>query len=53
MDVHPEDRPGVVTCDLHAFLKKESNRRSARSTFKAMPIILTAKDEIEEWPTAP
>ena len=44
---------GEVTCDLFAFLTTEPNAEVGAIHPKAMPSILTTRDEIETWLTAP
>lgn len=46
-------REGETTNDLYAFLTTEPNADVARYHPKAMPVILTTADEIEQWLTAP
>jgi putative SOS response-associated peptidase YedK len=46
-------REGVTTNDLFAFLTTGPNAVVARIHPKAMPVILTKPDDIEEWMTAP
>ena len=46
-------REGEVTIDIFAFLTTEPNAIVAPIHPKAMPVILTAPDEIETWLTAP
>ena len=44
---------GEVTCDLFGFLTTEPNLEVAAVHPKAMPVILTAADEVEAWLQAP
>ena len=46
-------KEGETTIDLFAFLTTEPNAIVAPIHAKAMPVILTTSDEIEEWMTAP
>ena len=46
-------KDGLVTIDLFAFLTTEPNGVVAPIHQKAMPVILTAKEEVETWLTAP
>lgn len=46
-------KEGEVTADLFAFLTCEPNAEVAALHPKAMPVILTTADEIEQWMTAP
>lgn len=46
-------KEGEVTCDLYAFLTTEPNAIVAPIHPKAMPVILTEPDEVEQWLTAP
>ncbi len=46
-------KDGLVTIDLFAFLTTEPNGVVAPIHQKAMPVILTKKDEVETWFTAP
>ena len=46
-------KEGETTTDLFAFLTTEPNAVVAPIHSKAMPVILTKPDEIEEWMTAP
>jgi len=46
-------KEGEVTADLFAFLTTEPNNIVSPIHPKAMPVILTAEDEIETWMTAP
>lgn len=46
-------KDGLVTIDLFAFLTTEPNAAVAPIHPKAMPVILTTKDEVETWLTAP
>lgn len=46
-------KDGLVTIDLFAFLTTEPNAAVAPTHPKAMPVILTTKDEVETWLTAP
>jgi putative SOS response-associated peptidase YedK len=44
---------GLVTLDLFAFLTTEPNSVVAPVHLKAMPVILTTKEEVQTWLTAP
>lgn len=46
-------KEGETTNDLFAFLTTEPNAVVAPIHSKAMPVILTTSDEIEQWMTAP
>lgn len=46
-------KEGEVTTDLYAFLTSEPNREVGAIRPKAMPVILTEPDELEQWMTAP
>jgi len=46
-------KEGEVTADLFAFLTTEPNAEVGAVHPKAMPVILTAPEEIEQWLTAP
>jgi putative SOS response-associated peptidase YedK len=46
-------KEGEVTADLFAFLTTEPNAEVGALHPKAMPVILTTEDEIEQWLTAP
>lgn len=46
-------REGLITTDLFAFLTCEPNDIVAPIHGKAMPVILTTKEEVETWLTAP
>jgi putative SOS response-associated peptidase YedK len=46
-------REGETTNDIFAFLTTEPNAEVAAIHPKAMPVILTAPEEIETWLTAP
>jgi putative SOS response-associated peptidase YedK len=46
-------REGEVIVDLFAFLTTEPNALVAQYHPKAMPVILTAPDEIDAWSNAP
>jgi putative SOS response-associated peptidase YedK len=46
-------KEGEVTVDLFAFLTTEPNRLVGTYHSKAMPTILTTREEIELWMTAP
>lgn len=44
---------GPVTIDLFAFLTTEPNKVVTPVHPKAMPVILTTRDEVDTWMTAP
>ena len=46
-------KDGPTTDDLYGFLTTNPNAEVAAVHPKAMPVILTAPDEIEAWMTAP
>jgi putative SOS response-associated peptidase YedK len=46
-------KEGEVTADLFAFLTTEPNAEVGAIHPKAMPVILTTPEEIEQWLTAP
>ncbi len=46
-------KTGMETCDLFAFLTTEPSEPVKSVHPKAMPVILTASEEIEAWMTAP
>jgi len=46
-------KEGPVTIDLFAFLTTDPNAIVAPVHPKAMPVILTTRDEVEAWMTAP
>jgi putative SOS response-associated peptidase YedK len=46
-------KEGMVTIDLFAFLTTEPNTVVKPIHPKAMPVVLTSKDEVEAWLTAP
>jgi putative SOS response-associated peptidase YedK len=46
-------KEGEVTTDLYAFLTTEPNAEVASIHPKAMPVILTERDELDAWMTAP
>lgn len=46
-------KEGEVTCDLFAFLTTDANAEVATYHAKAMPVILTGRDEIDIWLSAP
>lgn len=46
-------KEGEITADLFAFLTTEPNAEVGAVHPKAMPVILTEPDEIEQWLTAP
>lgn len=46
-------KEGLITTDLFAFLTCEPNGVVAPIHPKAMPVLLTKEDEIEQWMTAP
>lgn len=46
-------RDGLETLDLYAFLTTDPNTEVAAVHMKAMPALLTTKDEVETWMTAP
>ena len=46
-------KEGEVTADLFAFLTTEPNAEVGAVQPKAMPVILTTPEEIEQWLTAP
>src|SRR3954447_2968 len=46
-------KEGETTNDLFAFLTTDPNREVGAIHPKAMPVILTTPDEIEQWMTAP
>jgi putative SOS response-associated peptidase YedK len=46
-------KEGESTNDLYAFLTTAAERRGRRHPPKAMPVILTTPDEIENWMIAP
>ena len=46
-------KEGETTNDLFAFLTTEANAEVGAIHPKAMPVILTSEDEIEQWLTAP
>ena len=46
-------KEGLVTIDLFAFLTTEPNGLVAPIHQKAMPVILTTRDEVETWLSAP
>jgi putative SOS response-associated peptidase YedK len=46
-------REGETTNDLYAFLTTEPNAEVGRVHPKAMPVILTQPDEVEQWLAAP
>lgn len=46
-------KEGETTNDLFAFLTTEPNKEVGAIHPKAMPVILTAQEEIERWMTAP
>jgi putative SOS response-associated peptidase YedK len=46
-------KDGLVTIDLFAFLTTEPNTIVKPIHPKAMPVLLTSKDEVEAWLTAP
>jgi putative SOS response-associated peptidase YedK len=45
-------KEGETTNDIYAFLTTEPNAVVAPIHAKAMPVILTTSDEIEQWMTA-
>jgi putative SOS response-associated peptidase YedK len=46
-------KEGEVTADLFAFLTTEANAEVGAVHPKAMPVILTTPEEVEQWLTAP
>ncbi len=46
-------KEGETTNDLYAFLTTEANRLVGAFHPKAMPVILTTREEIDVWMTAP
>lgn len=46
-------KEGITTNDLYGFLTTEPNAEVGAIHPKAMPVILTTPDEIEQWMTAP
>jgi putative SOS response-associated peptidase YedK len=46
-------REGETTNDLFAFLTTDANKEVGAIHPKAMPVILTTQDEVEQWMTAP
>jgi putative SOS response-associated peptidase YedK len=46
-------KEGEVTADLFAFLTCDRNAEVGAIHPKAMPVILTSRDEVEQWLTAP
>lgn len=46
-------KDGLVTIDLFAFLTTEPNRIVSPVHQKAMPVLLTTRDEVQTWLTAP
>jgi putative SOS response-associated peptidase YedK len=46
-------KEGAVTADLFGFLTTEANAVVGAIHPKAMPVILTSEDEVEQWLTAP
>ncbi|MHC4042849.1 SOS response-associated peptidase [Bradyrhizobium sp. 23AC] len=46
-------KEGETTNDLYAFLTTEANAEGFAIHPKAMPVILTTRDEVETWMTAP
>ena len=44
---------GEISCDLFGFLTTEANAEVGRYHPKAMPVILTEKDEWDRWLAAP
>ncbi|MBL6459217.1 SOS response-associated peptidase family protein [Belnapia sp. T6] len=46
-------KEGEVTADLFAFLTTEANAEVGAVHPKAMPVILTTSEEVEQWLTAP
>jgi putative SOS response-associated peptidase YedK len=46
-------KEGQTTNDLFAFLTTEPNAIVAPIHPKAMPVVLTAREEVEAWMTAP
>jgi putative SOS response-associated peptidase YedK len=53
MDLDAELKEGAVTVDLFGFLTTEPNKLVGTYHPKAMPVILTAREEIDLWMTAP
>lgn len=51
--VSADGQEGPATDDLYGFLTTNPNAEVAAVHPKAMPVILTAPDEIEAWMTAP
>jgi putative SOS response-associated peptidase YedK len=46
-------KEGETNNDLYAFLTTEPNAEVGAIHPKAMPVILTTRDEVETWMTAP
>jgi putative SOS response-associated peptidase YedK len=46
-------KDGETTNDIYAFLTTEPNAEVGAIHPKAMPVILTTRDEVETWMTAP
>lgn len=53
MDLCTKKAEGEISCDLFGFLTTEANAEVGRYHPKAMPVILTEKDEWDSWLNAP
>src|SRR6476469_11036226 len=53
LDVRPEGQGRRGTNDVFAFLTTDPSAEVGAIHTKAMPVILTTRDEVETWMTAP